>query len=63
MTVLENTALAVLVFAVLYGISRVLENWPSRLTRQGRAPDAGDPPELLQSRIPTAKFGTHFKHN
>jgi hypothetical protein len=58
MDVLLNAALAVLVFAVLYAISRAANLWSTFLARRSEASSEPDAP--AQSRIRTAKFGARF---
>jgi len=61
MHVLMNAALAVLVFAVLYAISRVWNLWSDFPARRSEA--SSEPDAQSQSRIRTAKFGTSFRHS
>ena len=61
MGVLENAGLAVLVFTVLYAISRAANLWSAFLAR--RSMSSGEPDTHSHSRIRTAKFGTRFNHN
>jgi len=64
-TVLANAALAVLVFAVLYFISRGSESWfasrASRHTERGnRVARGGNDP--FQSRVRPTSFGARYRH-
>ena len=58
MDLLKYAALAVLVFGVLYVISRAANLWSTFLTRRGET--SSEPDAHLQSRIRTTKFGARF---
>ena len=58
MAVLENAALAALVFAVLYVISRALE-WCGGKARDTQMP--ADAKILPSGRVKPASFGAHYR--
>jgi hypothetical protein len=60
-SVLQNAGLAIVVFAVLYAISRGSERCAALMAR--RRKPSSEPNDEAQSRIPTAKFGANFKRS
>jgi len=63
MILLQNAVLALLVFALLYAISRGSERWSLRMTRRRDAPSPCVIGEQSPSGIRPAKFGARFKRS